>query len=80
MGLNEVVILQQVHFRLLISKYDYDGHKWIYNSYPEWHNEFPVWSERTIMRTTMLIALQQEEINNTNLALSEITMLIVGGN
>ena len=50
-GLNEAIILQQVHFRLLISKHDYDGHKWIYNSYPEWHNEFPFWSERTIMRT-----------------------------
>ncbi len=50
-GLNEAIILQQVHFRLLISKHDYHGHKWIYNSYPEWHNEFPFWSERTIMRT-----------------------------
>lgn len=50
-GLNEALILQQIHFRLLISNHHYDGHKWIYNSYPAWKQEFPFWSERTIMRT-----------------------------
>lgn len=50
-GLNEAIILQQIHFKLLISKHVFDGHKWIYNTYKEWHNEFPFWSERTIMRT-----------------------------
>lgn len=49
-GLNEAIFLQQLHFRLLISKNERDGHKWMYNSYSDWHKEFPFWSEKTIKR------------------------------
>lgn len=49
-GLNEAIILQQLHYRLLISTNIYDGHKWVFNTYRKWHEEFPFLSERTIQR------------------------------
>ncbi|WP_051891641.1 conserved phage C-terminal domain-containing protein [Lysinibacillus sphaericus] len=49
-GLNEAIILQQLHYRLLISTNNYDGHKWVFNTYRKWHEEFPFLSERTIQR------------------------------
>lgn len=50
-GLNEAIILQQIHYWLNSSKHNYDGKKWIYNSYPKWIEQFPFWSESTIKRT-----------------------------
>ena len=51
-GLNEAILLQQLHFRLLISTNLRDGHKWVYKTYDEWKNEeFPFWSIDTIKRT-----------------------------
>ncbi|MDU0465862.1 replication protein, partial [Staphylococcus chromogenes] len=44
-------ILQQIHYWLNSSKHNYDGKKWIYNSYPKWIEQFPFWSESTIKRT-----------------------------
>ncbi|UYB50412.1 conserved phage C-terminal domain-containing protein (plasmid) [Lysinibacillus capsici] len=49
-GLNEAIILQQLHYRLLISTNIHDGHKWVFNTYQQWHKEFPFLSERTIQR------------------------------
>ncbi|AOV07369.1 conserved phage C-terminal domain-containing protein [Sporosarcina ureilytica] len=50
-GLNEAIFLQQLHFRLLISKKVRDGHIWHYKTYDEWHvEEFPFWSTTTIKR------------------------------
>ncbi|CAL27392.1 conserved phage C-terminal domain-containing protein [Staphylococcus carnosus] len=49
-GLNEAIILQQIHYWLNSSKHNYDGKRWIYNSYPNWAKQFPFWSERTIKR------------------------------
>ncbi|GEN83597.1 hypothetical protein SLU01_19090 [Sporosarcina luteola] len=49
-GLNEAIILQQLHFRSLISNNMKDGHKWIYKTYDEWQEEFPFWSADTIKR------------------------------
>ncbi|HJF30359.1 MAG TPA: hypothetical protein K8V56_01105 [Sporosarcina psychrophila] len=44
-GLNAAVLLQQLHFRSLISTNVRDGHKWVYKTYEEWKNEeFPFWS------------------------------------
>lgn len=50
-GLNEAIILQQIHYWLNKSDYYYDGKKWIYNSYKEWQKQFPFWSNATIRRT-----------------------------
>lgn len=50
-GINEAVILQQLHYWLHKSKNIVDGYKWVYNSIPEWHKQF-FWikSETTIKK------------------------------
>ena len=50
-GLNEAIVLQQMHYWLNMSKHDYDDKKWIYNSYTKWVLQFPFWSESTVKRT-----------------------------
>lgn len=57
-GLNEAIVLQQVHYWLKISekaKDEYkhrDGSWWTYGSVKEWQVEnFPFWSESTVQRT-----------------------------
>jgi uncharacterized phage protein (TIGR02220 family) len=50
-GLNEAVILQQIHYWVMSSIHVIEGRKWIYNSYKEWQNQLPFWSESTIKRT-----------------------------
>lgn len=53
-GLNEAIILQQIHYWLNINKKTNknfrDGFYWTYNSYEEWQKQFPFWSIRTITR------------------------------
>ncbi len=51
-GLNAAVFLQQLHFRSNISKNIRDGHKWVYNTYSDWQEEFSFWSLNTIKRIT----------------------------
>lgn len=54
-GLNESIVLQQVHYWLKIKEkgqQDYiDGHYWVYNSYKQWQEQFPFWHRNTIQRT-----------------------------
>lgn len=50
-GLNESIILQQLHYWVHKSKHIEEGKRWIYNSYPDWQKQFPFWSEKTIKRT-----------------------------
>lgn len=54
-GLNESIVLQQVHYWLKIKEkgqQDYiDGHYWVYNSYKQWQGQFPFWHRNTIQRT-----------------------------
>ena len=52
-GLNEAIALQQVAYwvRETESGVDYDGKRWIYNTYASWSKQFPFWSEDTIKRT-----------------------------
>ncbi|EOO28916.1 DnaD and phage-associated domain-containing protein [Bacillus cereus VD133] len=59
-GLNEAIILQQLHYWLEKSNNVKDGFRWIYNTYEEWKNQFPFWSESTIKRT--LRKLQERKI------------------
>jgi DnaD/phage-associated family protein len=56
-GLNESIILQQLHYWLERSNHVYEGHKWVYNTYEEWQEQFPFWSVSTIRR----IILKLEE-------------------
>ena len=49
-GLNEAIVLQQVHYWLLRSSNVRDGHKWVYNSYSNWNKQFPFWGRNTLIR------------------------------
>jgi uncharacterized phage protein (TIGR02220 family) len=50
-GMNEAVVLQQIHYWLGISKHQVEGKKWVYNTYEDWQKQFPFWSISTIKRT-----------------------------
>ncbi|EOD3987471.1 replication protein [Staphylococcus aureus] len=58
-GLNEAIVLQQIHYWLNRSNHDYDGKLWIYNSYPKWIEQFPFWSESTIKRAITSLEKQK---------------------
>ena len=53
-GLNEAIILQQVHYWIEFNKKEgknfHEGRYWTYNTYEEWHEQFPFWSKETIKR------------------------------
>lgn len=49
-GLNESIVLQQLHYWLERSTHVYEGYKWVYNTYEEWQEQFPFWSVSTIRR------------------------------
>lgn len=49
-GLNEAIILQQIHYWLSKSNHKHDGRMWIYNTVKGWAEQFPFWSESTIKR------------------------------
>jgi len=56
-GLNEAIVLQQVHYWIQHyrqkgdKKHFHDGRYWVYNTYKDWQKEhFPFWCERTIRR------------------------------
>lgn len=50
-GLKESIVLQQVHYWLQRSTNIKDGYKWVYNSYPQWYEQMPLWKSETTMRT-----------------------------
>jgi len=53
-GLNESIVLQQLHYWLEKNENDKrnhrDGFYWTYNSFEKWKEQFPFWSVRTIKR------------------------------
>ena len=55
-GLNEAIVLQQIHYwvenyrREGDKNHFRDGRYWIYNSLPDWQEQFPFWAESTIKR------------------------------
>jgi uncharacterized phage protein (TIGR02220 family) len=50
-GVNEAVVLQQIHYWLGISKHVIEERTWVYNTYEEWQKQLPFWSVSTIKRT-----------------------------
>lgn len=50
-GLNEAIVLQQIHFWISKGKHFHDGRYWVYNTYEEWQKQFPFWSVSTVRRT-----------------------------
>lgn len=59
-GLNEAIMLQQMHYWLLKSSNEFTGVKWFYKTLEEWQTEFPFWSAMTIRRT--LGSLEKQKI------------------
>lgn len=58
LGLNRAMFLQQLHYWLQKpSAHERDGKCWIYNTFEEWHEQFPFWSPEAIRK----IAAQLEE-------------------
>jgi len=49
-GLNEAIVLQQIHYWLGRSSNVRDDRKWVYKTAQEWVDEFPFWSEATVKR------------------------------
>lgn len=50
-GLNEAIVLQQIHYWLQKSDHVIDSRKWVYNSVEEWSKQFPFFSPSTVRRT-----------------------------
>ena len=50
-GENDAIMLQQLHYWLDVAGHEYDGRRWIYNSYNEWAAQLPFWSRETVRRT-----------------------------
>lgn len=54
-GLNESIVVQQIHYWNEINKKANnnfkDGYYWTYNSYEKWMEQFPFWGIATLKRT-----------------------------
>lgn len=57
-GINEAVMLQQVHDWLAKSKHQKEGRTWIDNTYKDWQEHIPFWSESTIKRAVKSLEQQ----------------------
>ena len=62
-GLNEAIVLQQIHYWMNSSSNFFEGRYWVYNSVSDWQAQFPFWSESTIKRA--LTKLESLELVNT---------------
>jgi hypothetical protein len=49
-GLQEAIVLQQMHYWLSHSKFTHDDRQWVYNTYEEWAKQFPFWKPETIRK------------------------------
>ena len=49
-GLNEAIVLQQIHYWMQRADTCINGHVWVYNSVAQWKQQFPFWSDDTIAR------------------------------
>jgi hypothetical protein len=54
-GLNEALMLQQIHYWERRSANEAEGHKWVWNTYEDWQAQFPFWSLDTIQRTILAL-------------------------
>ena len=71
-GLNEAIILQQIHYWLdpRMNKNKREGAHWVYNSYNQWQEQFCFMSKRTIQRAVLnlekLSLLISKKVNQLN--------------
>ena len=59
-GLNDAIVIQQIHYWSHKNKPSEDGYVWVYQTIPQWQKQFPFWSERTIF--SILKRLRDSEI------------------
>lgn len=59
-GLNEAIMLQQMHYWLIKSSHEFEGVKWFYKTLEDWQTEFTFWSTMTIRRT--LTNLEKQKV------------------
>ncbi|WP_051222304.1 DnaT-like ssDNA-binding domain-containing protein [Neptunomonas japonica] len=57
-GLNEAMVLQQVHFWANVSDKEHKGHKWFYRTMEEWQSTFRFWSKSTLERAIKSLKAQ----------------------
>jgi hypothetical protein len=50
-GLNEAIVLQQLHYWIGKSENEYEARLWVYNTYEQWQAQFFFWSVATVQRT-----------------------------
>lgn len=50
-GVNQAIVIQQIHYWLQTSKTKINERKWVYNTIDEWHEQFPFFSRSTLERT-----------------------------
>ena len=60
LGLNEAIMVQQMHYWLIKSSHEFEGVKWFYKTLEDWQTEFPFWSAMTIRRT--LTSLEKQKV------------------
>jgi|GEM_PF-4138997 len=60
LGLNEAILIQQIHYWTTISEPDEEGNVWVVKSQDDLEKAFPFWSKKTISRITT--ALKNREI------------------
>ena len=71
-GLNESIVLKQLHYWIKKSKKNHNGKKWVFNTYKQWKEQLPFFSEKTIQRIILnlkeigLIEIQQIDKNKMN--------------
>ena len=50
-GLNQAIFVQQLHYWLRKDgAHEFDGFRWVYNTYEGWQEQFPFWSRDTVKR------------------------------
>ena len=49
-GLNQAIVVQQIHYWLEKSRIEKNGHFWVYNTISQWKAQFPFWSKNTVQR------------------------------
>jgi DNA-binding PadR family transcriptional regulator/predicted RNA-binding Zn-ribbon protein involved in translation (DUF1610 family) len=57
-GLNEAIVLQQIHYWIQKSDHLVGGVKWVYNTVEEWSKQFPFFSPSTVRRTLEKLELE----------------------
>lgn len=74
-GLNESIFIKQLHYWLSKTKHRRDGEKWVFNTIPQWREQLPFFSEKTIKRIILnlktenwikVVQYDKNKMNRTN--------------